>query len=135
MESSPVTTHNPPDSFPTSYSHVVTVDGPARLIYTAGQVGRDSNGQFAMGFENQVRLAYENLGRCLESVNASPRDIVKLTWYIANYDPLQRAHVAINEAFLGGHRPAITLVPVPQLASPQMLFEVEAVAAIRDRAE
>jgi len=34
--------------------------------------------------------------------------------------------------FLEGHRPPSTLVPVTALARPQFLFEIEAVAAVRD---
>jgi monoamine oxidase len=129
--SSPIQTQNPKESYPkATYSHVVTVDAPARLIYTAGQVGRDNTGFIPESYEEQVKLAYQNLGHCLAAVNASPKDIVKLTYYVVNYDPNRPAHIEITEDFLDGHRPGITLVPVQQLAAPGFLFEVEAVAAI-----
>lgn len=126
-----IQTHNPKDCYSqVTYSHVVTVDGPAKWIYTAGQVGRDSTGHIPEPYEEQVKLAYQNLGHCLAAANASPKDIVKLTYYVVNYDPNRRAHVKITEEFLDGHCPGITLVPVQQLAAPGFLFEVEAVAAI-----
>lgn len=127
-----IQTHNPKDIYPkVTYSHVVTVDAPARMIYTAGQVGRDSTGHIPEVYEEQVKLAYQNLGHCLAAVNASPKDIVKLTYYVVSYDPNRRAHVEITEDFLDGHRPGITLVPVQQLAAPGFFFEVEAVAAVK----
>jgi monoamine oxidase len=126
-----IQTHNPKESYPkVTYSHVVTVDAPAKLIYTAGQVGRDSTGYIPASYEEQVKLAYQNLGHCLAAVNASPKDIVKLSYYIVNYYPNRRVHAEITEDFLDGHHPGITLIPVQQLAAPEFLFEVEAVAAI-----
>jgi monoamine oxidase len=46
------------------YSPLATVQGPVRLIYTAGQVGRDRNGVAAKSYEEQVRLAFQNLKKC-----------------------------------------------------------------------
>ena len=43
--------------------------------------------------------------------------------------PIESIH-AISSASWRGHRPAITLVPVPQLAVPSWLFEVDAVIAL-----
>lgn len=130
--SKPVRTFDPlllANSKPT-YSHVGTIDGPSKVVYTAGQVGVNRDGIAPEKYEDQVHQAYENLGRCLEEVGAAPKDIVKLTYYIVNYTPSNRAHVKIMGEFLAGHRPTTTLVPVPCLARPDLLFEVEAVAAI-----
>ena len=49
-----------------------------------------------------------------------------------NYDPNNRPHSAIIFEWLQGHRPATALVPVPKLANPKFLFEIEATAAVRD---
>jgi monoamine oxidase len=75
-----------------------------------------------------------NLGHCLEAAGATPKDVMKLTYYIVNYDPNNRPHAALIFEWLGGHRPATALVPVPKLANPKFLFEIEAVAAVRDPA-
>lgn len=49
-----------------------------------------------------------------------------------NYDPEKRYHAQVLLEFLQGHRPPSTLVPVTALAKPEFLFEIEAVAAVRD---
>jgi enamine deaminase RidA (YjgF/YER057c/UK114 family) len=38
---------------------------------------------------------------------------------------------AAQRALFGDHHPAVTLIPVPCLALPDMLIEVEAIAAPR----
>ncbi|KAH8805489.1 putative mao-B [Xylogone sp. PMI_703] len=119
------------DSRPT-FSHVSTSTGPSRIITTAGQVGADENGVVPKSIEAQIELAFVNLRRCLEAAGASVHDILKLTYYIVNYDPNNRRHFKPLVKFLDGHRPATTLVAVPALAKPEFLFEVEAIAAVRE---
>ena len=114
------------------YSPVSTVQGPVKLIYTAGQVGRDKNGVVPASYEEQVQLAFQNLHECLIAAGATQTDIVKLTYYIVGYDPKKRYHAKVLLEYLNGHRPPSTLVPVTALATPEFLFEIEAVAAIRD---
>jgi monoamine oxidase len=114
------------------YSQVSTVQGPVKLIYTAGQVGRDKNGVTPASYEEQVHLAFQNLHECLIAAGATQTDIVKLTYYIVGYDPSKRYHAKVLLEYLNGHRPPSTLVPVTALARPEFLFEIEAVAAILD---
>lgn len=117
------------DSRPT-FSHVATSTGPSRIIITAGQVGADSNGIVPALLDDQIALAFENLGRCLEAAGAKVTDIIKVTYYVVNYDPKHRRHTPHLVKFLNGHRPASTLVPVQALATPEYLFEIEATAAV-----
>lgn len=119
------------DSKPT-FSHVSTSAGPCRIITTAGQVGADSNGVVPKDINAQIELAFANLRRCLEAAGACVKDVLKLTYYIVNYDPSNRLHFKPLVKFLDGHRPATTLVAVPALAKPEFQFEVEAIAAIRE---
>ena len=100
------------------------------MVTTAGQVGADENGGVPSAPEEQIKLAFANLKRCLEAAGASVKDVMKLVYYIVDYDPSHRRHVKPLLAFLNGHRPATTLVPVPKLARPEFIFEVEAYAAI-----
>lgn len=118
------------DSRPT-FSHVATTTGSSRIIATAGQVGADENGVVPKDVEAQIELAFTNLRRCLEAAGATVKDVFKLVYYIVDYDSSNRRHTKYLEAFLNGHRPVTTLVPVPKLAIPEYLFEIEAYAAVR----
>ena len=124
---------NPPELYePLSYySHALSTTGACRLIATAGQVGCDENKAFPEDLTEQIALAMENLGRALEAAGATIQDVYKLVYYMVDYDPRNRIHAKHLEAFLKGHRPATTLVPVSALASPQAKFEIEAYAAVR----
>ncbi|EED17440.1 mao-B, putative [Talaromyces stipitatus ATCC 10500] len=117
------------DSRPT-FSHVATSSGATRFVATAGQVGADENGVVPSDIDEQIQLAFKNLKRCLDATGAKVTDIVKVVYYIVNYDPNNRRHFEPLKAFLNGHRPASTLVPVPKLANPEFVFEIEAYLAI-----
>lgn len=64
------------------------------------------------------------------AAGATVDNIAKLSLFIVNYDAANRKHTRHIMRFLGRHRPAITLVPVTQLAVPSWLFEIEAVLSI-----
>lgn len=103
---------------------------PSRLVTIAGQVGADKNGAVPKDPEEQINLAFANLKRCLEATGASVKDILKLVYYVVGYDPKRRHYRQPLLAFLDGHRPATTLVPVPMLANPEFCFEVEAYVSV-----
>lgn len=112
------------------YSHILSAPAGHRLLVFAGQVGRDVHGNTPTDFVEQVELAYQNLSQCLQAAGAKVTDIMKLTYYIVNYDPANRLHREPTQKFLQGHLPAATLIPLHALASPEFLFEVECMAAI-----
>ncbi|KAE8453050.1 hypothetical protein EG329_012237 [Mollisiaceae sp. DMI_Dod_QoI] len=108
-------------------SQVVRANG---MVYTAGQVGVDSNGYIPIEYEDQIPLALECLKKCLQTAGAKIEDIVHLRYYIVDYDPTLKTqpHIKYLLKFLNGHRPCTTLAPVPALAKPEYKFEIEAVA-------
>lgn len=116
------------------YTHVSQSAVGASIVTTAGQIGIRPDGSTPSDPDEQYSLALANLGRCLEAAGARVEDIVKLTYYIVNFDPKTPRHRKPLMAFLGDHRPPTTLVPVPALAMPELLFEIEATAAIPQHA-
>ncbi|KAL5362531.1 hypothetical protein BJX96DRAFT_186092 [Aspergillus floccosus] len=112
-----------------SYFAPATITSGIDCIQISGQVGMDSEGKVPTDYESQINLALLNLHKVITAAGASIQDIAKLNLYIVNYNPAHRSHVRHLQRFLGQHRPAITLVPVVQLAAPSWLFEVDAVVA------
>ncbi|MER8474212.1 Rid family hydrolase [Mesorhizobium sp. M1328] len=55
-------------------------------------------------------------------------NLVKINQYIVSASDIP-AYVKVRNQFLDGHRPANTLLLVPALAGPELLVEVEAIAA------
>ena len=110
-----------------SYFAPATISEPAGLVHISGQPGSTDDGSVPSDYESQIHLAILKLRRIIAAAGASTSDIAKLTVFVVNYDAAARKHTSHLMRFLGKHRPAITLVPVAQLAVPSWLFEVDAV--------
>jgi monoamine oxidase len=108
-----------------SYFAPATVSGG--LVHISGQPGSADDGSVPNDYESQIHLSILKLRRILIAAGASTSDIAKLTVFVVNYDAASRKHTSHLMRFLGNHRPAITLVPVNQLALPSWLFEIDAV--------
>lgn len=110
-----------------SYFAPATVSGSGGLVHISGQPGIADDGSVPSDYESQIHLSILKLRRILIAVGASTSDIAKLTVFVVNYDAAARKHTSHLMRFLGKHRPAITLIPVNQLAAPSWLFEIDAV--------
>ncbi len=123
---------NPPGSpTPKNYHHVVSVEG-GRTIYLAGQLAFDENRNIVGGNDiiAQTHQALSNLKRNIEAASASMTDMVKITTYVANYDPKQLQEIidVIGEYFPEDHQPTNTMIGVDRLAVDGLLIEIEGIA-------
>jgi enamine deaminase RidA (YjgF/YER057c/UK114 family) len=117
---------------PNNYTHVVKSDGGS-IVFISGQVGLDASGKLAGDtLEAQGAQVFENLKTCLASVGATFENVLKLTTFVVNYKPEDRAIIGgLRSKYLpAANPPASTLVGVQALAVPGLLIEIEAVAAI-----
>ena len=108
------------------YSPVVA-DGD--LVYTAGQVGFDEQGELvAGGIEAQTRQALENVTACLRAGGATLGDVLKVNAYLADLTAFPAFNEVYREFFEEPY-PARTTVGV---ALPgEILVEIEAIARAR----
>lgn len=119
------------DPTPNGYSTAVVTPATGRLAFLSGLGGQDQAGNLSFDFEAQVQQAYANLAAVLAAIDAAPEHVVKLTTFVVDHDPAKLGPLkAAVKAMFGDRLPAQTLVPVPCLAIPPMLFEVEAVVAL-----
>lgn len=115
---------------PMGYSHAVGVDAGRRLVFVSGQVGMSPDGVVAEGWAGQTRQVFVNLGHALQSAGAGWGDVVKLTYFVTATDDLPLVR-AIRDEFVDLERPpASSLVQVAGLFRPDLLIEIEAVAAV-----
>jgi enamine deaminase RidA (YjgF/YER057c/UK114 family) len=122
-----------PDPTPFGYSTAVIAPAGARIAHISGQGGFDRTGALPEDFAAQVALALGNLQAVLDALGAAPAQVVKLTLYVVDHDVTKLP--ILTEAIITTFAPTLpaqTLVPVPALALPGMLFEVEAVAVLED---
>jgi 2-iminobutanoate/2-iminopropanoate deaminase len=114
----------------TLYSHVVIASGTS-LVFIAGQVSRDKEGRVVgvgdMGA--QIRQVGQNLRIALEAAGLGLKDLVKTTTYVTNIDEFFK-HPEVRHEIFGQSLPTSTTVEVRRLSHPDMMVEVEAMAAI-----
>jgi reactive intermediate/imine deaminase len=113
------------------FSQAWRVDGARSIVFVSGQAPIAADGGLVGvdDFEAQVRQVFENLRTVVEEAGASLDAIVKLTVYLTDMGRL-RDYTRIKGEFFAGAQPASTALGVTALARPEMLVEVEAIAAL-----
>ncbi len=113
-----------------AYAHAIEVPDSAKVMFIAGQVGIDVDGNVPADFAAQADLAWRNLMAILEFNGMRMKDVVKITHFLTDAADLP-AYNEVRAKYLGEERPASTLLIVAGLARPDLLVEVEMVAAIQ----
>src|SRR5512132_999036 len=110
---------NPADlATPQAYTHVIVATG-TRLVFVAGQVAEDGEGNL-VGHGDlavQARQAFDNVGRALAAARARPEQVARITIFVVKYrhenlPVIEQARVAL----FGDHKPTDTLLGVETLA-------------------
>ena len=126
---------NPRELHDTSqiYSQAIVTTG-TKLVYCAGQVGVDRDGNVVGGADvvAQCRQALKNLAVVLAESGARPADVARLHIYVVDHKPeyLQPVMAEITAFFAGVAQPAGSWIGVAALARPDLLIEIEATAVI-----
>lgn len=111
------------------YSHVVVAEASS-LIFISGQLARDTSGNIVgpRDMRAQIRQVGENLRIGLEAAGATLDDLIKTTTFVTDIDEFFR-HVDVRHDYLGVSLPASTTVEVRRLSHPDLMVEIEAIAA------
>ena len=114
-----------------TYSHVVTVTGPGKMIYIAGQLARDEKGNIVGPGDMRAQLeqTFRNLDACLQAAGATWADVVKTNTYVTDFDEFQKCS-DVRMRYFGVATPTSTTVGVTRLAGPDFMIEIEAVAVV-----
>jgi 2-iminobutanoate/2-iminopropanoate deaminase len=108
------------------YSQAIACDG---FTFVSGQlpIRPDGTHLHQADFETQCRQALHSLFAVLEAAHSRPERVVKVTAYIVGAAHWPTFNSIYAQMF-GQHRPARTVVPVPELHYGY-LIEVDAIAA------
>jgi enamine deaminase RidA (YjgF/YER057c/UK114 family) len=120
------------------YSHAFSVDTKSfsRLVFISGQVASDDQGQLVGKGDMRAQFAqvYSNLQRVVEAAGGTMANIVSLRTFLTRADDLPVFNECRREAypriFPDGVYPPNTLLIIDRLVWPDLLLEIEAVAAI-----
>ena len=109
------------------YSHAVVAGG---MVFVSGQLPITTSGQRLndQPFEVQARQVLHNVEAALTAAGSDKTRLVQLRVYVTDI-ALWPAFNALYAAWIGEHRPARAVVPVPVLHHG-FLIEVEVVATL-----
>ena len=113
------------------YTQVVTVRGTGKMIFVAGQLARDAQGN-CVGkgdMRAQIEQVGENIKAALEAAGATLADIVKTTTYVTDMDEYFK-HQDMRMRYLATALPTSTTVQVARLSRPEFMVEIEAFAIV-----
>jgi len=111
-----------------TYSDGVEAPASARWVFTAGTPGLLPDGTYPQGIAAQAEQAWKNVLAILAEADMGVKDLVKVTHYLVRQEDI-KDYVAVRARYLGDARPASMLLVVPGLVKPEILVELEAIAA------
>ncbi|HEY8252291.1 MAG TPA: RidA family protein [Burkholderiales bacterium] len=121
-------------STPRFYSHAVTAEGTGKRVYVSGQVSWDAAGNVVGkgDMRAQSEQVFKNVAAALKAAGAGWGDVIKMNGYMVGMNAERvGAYREVRQRFLKeGALPASTLVGVEALVHPDLLLEVEVIAAI-----
>lgn len=116
---------------PKGYANGIMATGQHH-IFCGGQIGWLPDGRFeSRDFLGQLRQALLNVRAVLESAQAGPEHMTRMTWYITDkgaYLKDLREVGSIYRDVMGKHFPAMSVVEVSALVEDEALVEVEVTA-------
>jgi len=116
------------------YSHMTRVKA-SELLYIAGQVGVDKNGQVVSDeFFAQCAQMFANIHAALHSAGADWGNVVEFTTYMVHSQDIPKFMAyrlrEFPKMFANGAYPPNTLLMVDRLVQEPLLIEVKTVAAL-----
>jgi enamine deaminase RidA (YjgF/YER057c/UK114 family) len=110
------------------YSQAVEAPANVRWLHISGQVGATPDGTILKGFEAQAAQCWRNIIDILAAAGMGVEDLVKVNIFVTGAQHVAASRT-IRDAALEGAQPASTFLVVAALAHPDLVVEIEAVAA------
>jgi enamine deaminase RidA (YjgF/YER057c/UK114 family) len=124
---------NPPGLWTAArLTQMVEVEGGARMIYLSGQTAANAAYKVeSSDIRKQTHAVYDNIEIALRAAGATLASIVKTTTYLTSADYIAPSRDVRIERYRNLEAPpANTLLIVSRLAEPEMLIEIDVVAAV-----
>jgi enamine deaminase RidA (YjgF/YER057c/UK114 family) len=101
-------------------------------VVIAGQVARDAAGNIVGtgDLRAQIEQVGKNVDACLDAGGATVKDIVFTVSYVTQPAEFEK-YTDLRERYFGPPSPKSATVPIPQLANPDLLVQIEAFAAVQ----
>lgn len=116
---------------PRGYNHGIYASG--NVLFVAGQIGWDKDGNVAEGLVPQFEQALRNVMAVVETAGGKPENIGRLTIFLKDKQDYLNRRKEIGlcyQAVMGKHFPAMSLLIVKDLLEEKALVEIEATAVL-----
>ena len=110
------------------YSDAMETAPGLRWLHSSGTPGVSQDGRIPDGIEAQTRLAWGHILAMLEKAGMSTADLVKVSTSLTKAQDIP-TYAKVRSEILGDVRPAFMLQVVTQLIKPEVLVEIEVIAA------
>ena len=112
-----------------AYSHSTLIPRDSKILVIAGQVGLDAKAKLQVGIRKQAEQTFRNILACLKANAMRKQDLVKFTVFLTDPRHIEPYRAARKKVIGDKVLPPSTLLIVDGLASPDLLIEIEAMAA------
>jgi 2-iminobutanoate/2-iminopropanoate deaminase len=112
------------------YNDAIEAGPGLRWLYTSGTPGMTASGELPPDIKSQTRIAWENILEILKRAGMTVHDLVKVTTTLTSAENIP-AYVEMRSEVLGDVRPAFMIQVIDRLVRPDILVEIEIVAASR----
>lgn len=128
MQIERITSSRVPEPPPGRWSNALRV---GHMLFVSGTVSRAPDGVTIEGRDEyeQAKIIFGKIRLLVEAAGGAMSDVVKMTIYVINIKKNTEVWRARQEFFTGDF-PCSTLVEVRNLATPEILIEIEAIACI-----
>jgi len=114
------------------FTNVVEVPAGHGLVFVSGLTALSEGGVAPHGAEAQAEAVFANLRTALAARGLGPGDVVQMRVFLVGVAETLPAYRKAAAAFFEGvERPSTTAVGVSELVAPNLLLEIELVAAVR----
>jgi len=127
---------NPPELYKhPAYTRIISVKGPMKLIWIAGQTPSDANYKpVAVGdWRAQYLHVINNLNLQLKAAGATWDDVVYKRIFVLDVDKYQAATRGVPVPWNPEKPPGSTLIGVTRLSHPDFLIEIDLMAVTDDK--
>jgi 2-iminobutanoate/2-iminopropanoate deaminase len=128
MKIEKITSSKVPEPPPGRWSNALRIGD---MLFVSGMVSRAADGVTIEGRDEyeQAKIIFGKFRHLVEAAGGTMSDVVKMTIYVVNIKHNTEVWRARQEFFTGDF-PCSTLVEVRNLATPEILVEIEAIACI-----
>jgi 2-iminobutanoate/2-iminopropanoate deaminase len=121
-----ITTPEVAEAEPGLWSNCLVVD---KMVYLAGMTARGKDLKTIEGLDEyqQTKVIFQKYEALMPAAGGKMSDIVKLTIFVTDISQRQKVWQARREFFTGDF-PTCALVEVSNLASPEILVEIQGIA-------